>query len=207
MELERARQIGKQVVDALASTCQRIQIAGSVRRCKLECNDIEIVYIPKMEARQVDLFGATKEIPLVDLAIARCIDEGLLARDMETRRWGPKYKRAIHVPSGVVIELFSADQDNWGCVLAIRTGPVDFNKIVAAKPWHGGIMPTDLRMVECSLWRNGQQLATPTEESFFAALRIPCWPPSERSAAMIAEYLESCAPTLGTILISLRKEQ
>ena len=46
MELEKARAIASEVVKRLSPYCQRIEVAGSVRRKKAQVNDIDLVLIP-----------------------------------------------------------------------------------------------------------------------------------------------------------------
>jgi DNA polymerase/3'-5' exonuclease PolX len=47
MTLEYTREIAEALVELLTPACQRIEIAGSIRRKKLYPNDIEVVAIPK----------------------------------------------------------------------------------------------------------------------------------------------------------------
>lgn len=190
MNLSKALHVASQTVDYLRPSCSEIQTAGSVRRLEPQVKDVEIVYVPKTDTRVINLFGETKEFSLADLTIADLIDQNILARDNQTKRWGPKYKRAIHVPSGMVIELFAATPDNWGYILALRTGPSDYNRIWVSHDYHGGTLPPSLQLEGGNLWRNGQQLSAPTEEIFFATIGIPHWPPPERSAERLREHIE-----------------
>jgi len=64
MNVEQARKIGMEVVEALAPACDRIMIAGSVRRGKAQPKNIEIVYIPRLVPTRVDLF-TTNQVPAV----------------------------------------------------------------------------------------------------------------------------------------------
>ncbi|NIN36317.1 MAG: hypothetical protein GTO60_14990, partial [Gammaproteobacteria bacterium] len=54
--LEIARGIAEQLVSAFAEHCERIEIAGSIRRLRPDIGDIEIVAIPIID-RQQALFG------------------------------------------------------------------------------------------------------------------------------------------------------
>lgn len=203
MNLEQARRIGMEVVEALAPACDRIVIAGSVRRAKPDPKDIEIVYLPRMTRTRVDLF-TYNHIPVTQSRIEDLVSRRFWQFDDRVKRNGPYYKRMVReiVPpvtsmenwwgddeQRIVIELFRADPDNWGYILALRTGPGEFNKIWAAKPWHGGCLPVDLKLSGGYLWRNGKPVATPTEEEFFAQIGLPCWPPEERSAIRLATWL------------------
>lgn len=47
MKLERATIIADKVVTALRPLCERIEIAGSVRRARPEVNDVDLVLLPR----------------------------------------------------------------------------------------------------------------------------------------------------------------
>jgi hypothetical protein len=56
--LARARIIAGEVLDLLSPVCERIEIAGSVRREKATVGDIEILCAPRVRHEtQMDLFG------------------------------------------------------------------------------------------------------------------------------------------------------
>ena len=192
MNLEQARQIGMEVVGALAPACDRVVIAGSVRRGKAQPKDIEIVYIPRTVKRRVDLFEWS-DGPATEAVIGRLVAQRFWRFDDQVRRNGPKYKRMVRWGNDeeqqVVIELFRACPDNWGYILALRTGPGDFNKIWAAKPWDGGSLPTNVVLKDGFVWVNGRPVPTPTEEEFFERIGLPCWSPGERSAVRLAKFL------------------
>ena len=46
MELEKARDIAEKIEAVLESSCERIMIAGSIRRRKPDVGDIELLCIP-----------------------------------------------------------------------------------------------------------------------------------------------------------------
>lgn len=188
MKLERAREVGMQVIAALSSRCARATIAGSVRREKAEVKDVEIVYLSQEETRIVDLFGRTVTYPLTDRLIERLVEQGFWMKDKQVKRWGPLHKRLIFRET--VIELFRAKRENWGLVLALRTGPADFNHILVTSDRWGGAMPGNMRMAGGFLLREGLQLETSDEASFFAYLGVPYWRPEERSAEKLNSFLQ-----------------
>jgi len=188
MNLEDARQIGMEVVRALTPACDRIVIAGSVRRDKPTPKDIEIVYIASMTQARVNLFD-TAPVPATDELIDDLVGHLFWFYDDHVKRNGPKYKRMIHTQSGAVIELFRAEPDNWGYILALRTGPGDFNALWARHPWSGGTLPVDIRLKDGFVWRDGKPVAVPDEATFFNEIGIPNWPPAERSAARLGQWL------------------
>ena len=192
MEREKALDVAYGVAAGLDPAFVQLEVAGSIRRLEPEVKDVELVGIPRLRPTQVDLF-TTEDRPFVDEALADLVTWGVLTWDQEVKRNGPKYKRLIHVASGLVIDLFLAQPENYGLQMALRTGPRDFCKLMVMQPQkHGGrgAMPLGMRMDGGFLWRNGQRLDTPTEEAFFAALDVPCWPPEQRSARRLQEWLD-----------------
>lgn len=188
MDWKEARVVADEVVEVLAAACERIEVAGSIRRGKARVKDVEIVLIPRTGQRQVGLWEY-EEYPLVDPVLEGMVGAGVLAWDEVVKRRGPKYKRLVHVASGLVVEVFGATAENWGLILAIRTGPAEFNKRLVSKGWHGGAMPLEMRMDGGFLWLRGERVVTETEEAFFEALGVPCWEPGERSGEGLKIWL------------------
>lgn len=193
MKLEHAHKLTRTVVETLSPACDRIIVAGSIRRSKPNPKDIEIVYIPSIFTERVDLFNYA-QVPATESLITTLIHQRFWILDPDVKRNGPKYKRLLLPGQGeegedVVVELFRAALDNWGYILALRTGPGGFNKLWAAKPWVGGACPHDINLRGGYLWRNGKPVATPTECAFFAEMNLPHWEPHERSPAKLGKYL------------------
>ncbi len=111
------------------STCERVAVAGSIRRRKSEVGDIEILFIPKMATRQKDMF-TTEEYSLADELIEAWLERGAIqkrpSKDGRTA-WGPKNKLAIHTESGIHVDFFSTTNENWNVALVVRTGSKETN--------------------------------------------------------------------------------
>lgn len=113
-------------------TFERWEIAGSMRRKKPDVGDIEHVVIAAFEHVPVGLFDDVNSHEPHSCLRAR-IDELLrtgVARlhrysDGRTRNGdryvGLEFRGRLH-------EIFVADLVNWGCILAIRTGPADYSR-------------------------------------------------------------------------------
>ena len=119
MILYDALQIAEKIKSQLSPHCERIEIAGSIRRRKSEVKDIEIVAIPK-----------PYEVGLFESGIATIVN-----------RWEKvkgelpcKYTQRI-LPEGIKLDLFFADRSNWGLILAIRTGSAEYSHKVLATAW------------------------------------------------------------------------
>jgi DNA polymerase/3'-5' exonuclease PolX len=123
--LAQAQAIAEEVYNALHPHCDRIQIAGSIRRQKASIGDVEVVCIP----RQVPsgLFGDELE---VEPAFVAAVNQWPAVKGQPTG----KYTQRV-LPSGMKLDLFMAAPDNWGLILAIRTGSAGFSEHVLARRW------------------------------------------------------------------------
>jgi DNA polymerase (family 10) len=174
-----AEQIATAIVGDLGPYCDRIAIAGSVRRKKEMVGDIELVAIPRYVA--AGLFGDRT---------ANLLWQHLHAG--ETYHFtkgdnpdGRYYQLAIPMYPGVQVDLFLAQPDNWGLTLLVRTGSAEFSAAVLAR-WKrvqgiGRDRPgsVDGRLVT----RDGRVVPTLEEETVFYLLGVQPIEPERRSAA------------------------
>lgn len=120
--------LAEKIVEELRPFCERIEIAGSLRRKKETVGDIEILFIPRMEDRQMDMFS-TEPMDLAHEELNRWLATGIVSKregEKGTTSWGPKNKLAQH-PSGIGIDFFSTTAENWWVSLVIRTGGKETN--------------------------------------------------------------------------------
>lgn len=121
--------VAAELGDILTPFCERLEIAGSLRRGKPTVGDIELLFIPKSESRADGLFDTT-QVNLADEVINRLLSSGVLAKRPNVNgsfAWGEKNKLAIHGPSGIPVDLFATTADNWWLSLVIRTGSKETN--------------------------------------------------------------------------------
>ncbi len=165
----------------------RCEIAGSLRRGRPEVGDVEIVIEPTFDE---DLFGSRLPTSTaLESAIDLCVERGLLIWDRAVVRNGPRHKRLIIAALGIPLDLFVASPDNWGNILAIRTGDADFSRLLVTQRYKGGLLPDWMRHGDGRLYARAEgypdfreasepnaylenALACPTEESFFAHLGL-----------------------------------
>lgn len=174
MEYQKALEIANKWVSELAPFCEKIQIAGSIRRGKPEVKDIEIVCQPKNEP-VIDMFG--NEIAQFSAL------ESYLSQVQNVRfvKNGEKYKQ-IRLPEGINLDLFIVTPPaQYGVILAIRTGPAEYSHWLVTPKRQGGGCPSFLKVKEGALHNNGKTLLTPEEKDFFEALGVPWTPPDQRS--------------------------
>ena len=108
-------------LELLRPHCERIEIAGSLRRKCARINDIEIVAIPKPYEPE----------GLFQTGIATVVNQWPVVKG----HLPCKYTQRILPWCGMKLDLFFPTVDNWGYQLAIRTGPADFSHKVLARGW------------------------------------------------------------------------
>jgi DNA polymerase/3'-5' exonuclease PolX len=143
--LEDARAVAAELVELLGPFCERLVVAGSVRRGKVMVGDVELVYAPKCAELQ-NLLGEVDEVvSLVDAKTEALVKDGVLAKRRNvngSQMWGAKNKLAVHVKSGMPVDLFATDLRCFENYLVCRTGPGDLNTEIATRAkamglkWH-----------------------------------------------------------------------
>lgn len=140
--LKQADALTAKIMDALRPGCQRIQAAGSVRRCAPTVGDLEIVCIPA--SKQVSMFGDLDlSATWLDDILADLLRQGRLTPGHAN---GEKYKSFILPSTGVQLDLFIVTPPEWGIGYTIRTGSADFShRLVTQRALSNGwgYMPGD----------------------------------------------------------------
>ncbi len=180
--LEFAQSVGEDLVQLLAPHCERIEIAGSIRRRRLMVGDIELLCISRVIGSSSDMFGGVGAVGYaLDTAIDELVTHGsilLKRRSMRGRcTYGRQNKLLTHVPTGIPVDVFAATQENWGMAQLVRTGPREWNIRVMSRfralgmrgHAYGGVTN-----------ENGHETNCPSEESVFELLQWPYSPPARR---------------------------
>ena len=146
-----------EVMRMLYPVCERIEIAGSLRRNKPDVGDIELVCIPK---EQTDLFGN-------NYRNANGISEALRINGAVLRKDGEHFKQInlIHC----MCDLFITTPECWGVIFLIRTGSAEFSHKMVTPRQYGGYMPSHLHVKDGRLWNGNDLLNTPEEKDVFIA--------------------------------------
>ena len=121
---EEALQVAEALKARLDAYCERIEIAGSLRRRRPDVGDIELLVIPKRY----------REVDFVDRVVRHLLHDGILAYRRNTRgslMYGPKNKFLIDVASGIAVDIFCTDLECWPVALVVRTGGETTNKRIA----------------------------------------------------------------------------
>ena len=166
-QYERAYRYARELQSRLSPHCERIEIAGSIRRQKEEVGDIEIVCIPK--TIMAGLFSDEVER-----------DPGFIAAvdTMEAVRGKPtgRYTQRI-TPLGIKLDLFMATKENWGLILAIRTGSADFSAMRLAARW----VQLGYHSADGMLIKDGEEFPCYEERELFQLLGMDWIEPKDRN--------------------------
>lgn len=176
MNIKEAEEIGSALVAVAGPFCHTVVVAGSVRRQKPEVKDIELV------ARAADMTGL--------VAALRSRGAFIKPGTQEIIPWEPKpdarYLRMM-LNEGVKLDLFLANEHNWGPLLAMRTG----SGTGPRGPWEGFVPALFARWREVSgggrmlnclpTLPDGRSVSVPTEEGFFNLCGAHFIPPQARA--------------------------
>jgi len=171
MKLDEALIIAEKLKKRLEPYCVNVEIAGSIRRKKPEVKDIEIVAIPK-----------PYEIGLFRSGIAEVLDDYPIIKG----HLPCSYTQRM-LPEGIKVDVFFANEVNWGYIFALRTGCADFSR------W---LVVTQFKRLGYKCERGfvynkrGDILSFSNEEELFKTLKLPYIPPESRISGRLYECLK-----------------
>ena len=154
MALERAQKVADAVVKHLSPYCQRIEIAGSIRRKKPWVNDVDLVLIPK------DLWNLHSEL-------------------MKLGQLKMSGKKIIRVMVGSTqVDIYVCEPETWATLLLIRTGSKENNIRLCSRAkdmgWHLAASGDGL------FNEREERIAGDSEISIYNALGLPYQRPEQR---------------------------
>ena len=154
MKLEQAKKLAEQIIEQIRPHCERVEVAGSIRRKKSEVRDIDLVLIPK---------------PLLWHRIIATLQRSMNAKVL---------KRGDRIAQltikGVNVDLYSATEQTWGALLLIRTGSMAHNIKLSKRALSMG-----LKLSHKGLIKDGKIIAS-TEKEIFEVLGMDYVEPEQR---------------------------
>jgi DNA polymerase (family 10) len=152
-----AAQYGEALVDWLRATpgVERVEIAGSFRRCKETVGDLDILVTCRSPARAIERFVA---YPDVDEVLAQ----------------GPT-KASVRLRSHLQVDVRVLAAESFGAGLHYFTGSKAHNIAVRAIGRKSG-----LKVNEYGVFRGKKRIAGRSEEEVFASVGLPWIPPELR---------------------------
>ena len=183
-----AGRLATKIVEVLRPFCQRIEVAGSLRRRKAEVGDIEILYIPRMtRVRNPEaLFGDELiELNAVDLELAEMLKEGSLEKRLNVNgspTWGAEKKLARAVKTGIPVDFFATTEKNWFNYLVCRTGGAESNMEIASAAKRQGFKWNSCGSGFTQTWGTGETkfVVINSEREVFQFVGLPYKEPWER---------------------------
>lgn len=161
-----AMEMANELISRLGKACQRVEIAGSLRRGKQQVGDIEIVCIPHL---QPDLFGGEDYL-------WREVREALAAYKMV--KGGDRYQQ--YNLGRCMADVFVTTREQWGVIFTLRTGSAEFSRKLVTPRTYGGMMPNDMHILDGRLWNRGVSVETQEERDLLAAMGLEWVEPEQR---------------------------
>lgn len=166
MKLFGAYNLADRIKKELAPMCERIEIAGSIRRGRSDVNDIDLVILPKPGQ--------------LDGIKARCEKKCVVVKDGDQNY-------IVRLPSGFQLDIFFARHSvadllqrvpgNFGTLLLCRTGSTAHNIYLVEHAKTRGFTWNPYKGV---LDGEGFVIASETEEEIFDMLALNFVPPANR---------------------------
>jgi len=154
MKLEQAKKLAEQIMNQICPYCNRLIVAGSIRRKKPVVRDVDLVLIPK---------------PLLWHRIITT-----LQRNMDAKVLKHGEKAAQLTIDGVNVDLYSATDETWEPLLLIRTGSAQHNIKLSMIAQTKG-----MKLSHKGLIKDEKNIAS-TEQEIFNLLDLTYVPPEER---------------------------
>lgn len=161
--LAKMNDIGLKVVATLRDHCERIAIAGSVRRQVHYPHDVEIVCIPKKHAGR-----PTTQFCLAVQSLGKILKGK--KRGIHNAKYLRLWVNEEHV------DLFIVEPDVWGMQLLIRTGPADYSRHILAEFNKRGFHSENAVLSNAS----GKELCFGEEADIFEFLNFDYVHPTDR---------------------------
>jgi DNA polymerase (family X) len=160
LDLKEAEKIAELVKASVASQCEQIEIAGSIRRQKPKIHDIDFVAVAKNDFEWQRINEKLKQLK----AKPNCAGNSVI-------------KAFVPCQDGLFqVDFYRAKPTTFGIHLLVRTGSADHNMWLAGHAFSKGMR---LKYSE-GLIREGVSVAGETEQGVFETLGLPYPPPTKR---------------------------
>jgi DNA polymerase (family 10) len=184
MKLQEAEDYAARVCRAIEPFCQRFEVVGSIRRRRPDVNDVDIVAVPRLKTAEGTPFGsegfAWAQIPKIlgkrlNAAIVRKGDE-LICITLPDGTPENVDRGPFSLFGKYQVDIYRSSEETWGVLLLIRTGSKDHNIKLCSRAKAMGLMLS----AKQGILKNGEVIASRTEEEIFATLGIPFVKPEDR---------------------------
>ena len=160
LDLLSAQTLADQVKTAVESQCERLEIAGCLRRQKPKVHDIDFVALPKSDPEWIKINEKLKRLK----AKPYCSGDSVI-------------KAYVPCQGGLFqVDFYRAKPSTFGILLLVRTGSADHNMWLSGHAFAKGMR---LKYGE-GLVKEGAIVAGEDEKGVFDALGLPCPLPLDR---------------------------
>lgn len=183
-----ALQVAQDLKNCLLPFCEKIEIAGSLRRHRAHVGDIELLFVPKLVPPPQDLLpGLIDKKPIsfcnaTNEAIEQLLSVGVIQKRKNSKGsfiWGEQNKLAVHVGSQIPVDFFSTTPKNWFVSLVIRTGGKQTNIALAMAARKSGLKLNPYGEGYTDL-KTGRVLSCNCESEVFSFVGLPYRRPEHR---------------------------
>ena len=152
-----ARESAEEIVADLKQlpSIRQVSVAGSCRRRKETCGDLDVLATSDDSAVAMDRLAAN---PLVEKVLAR-----------------GETKQRVRLRSGIELDLRVVPDESYGAAMQYFTGSKEHNIVIRRRAIERG-----LKLNEYGLFREDEYVAGRTEEEVYAAVGLPFIPPELR---------------------------
>jgi DNA polymerase/3'-5' exonuclease PolX len=160
LDLQPATALANEILSAVMAQCERIEVAGSIRRQRPKVHDVDFVVVAKSDADWQRINETLKRLK----AKSNCSGKQLI-------------KTYVPFQNGLFqVDFYRAKHSTFGIHLLIRTGSALHNCWLAGHAISKGMR---LKYSE-GLIKDGVPIAGEDESGVFTALGLPCPSPAER---------------------------
>lgn len=185
MDLKTAKRYADKIAEWISPFCEgpdRIVIAGSIRRQRPLCNDVDIVCIPKTEVQRDLLGNVTGEINLLFRFLQDYVKDHSEARFISGGTQVGK-QVLLQLPK-CQLDLWFATRQTWATRVLCRTGSREHNIWLCNEARKRG-------MTWDPYWGlkvGDRVLELESEEEMYRALGLPYLPPEKRERGTVVPY-------------------
>jgi len=133
----------------------QVSVAGSCRRCKETCGDLDVLAISDDSGAAMDRLAAH---PLVEKVLVR-----------------GETKQRVRLRNGIELDLRVVPEESYGAAMQYFTGSKEHNIVIRRRAIERG-----LKVNEYGVFRGDEYVAGRTEEDVYQAVGLPFIPPELR---------------------------
>lgn len=137
------------------ASVQQVSVAGSCRRAKETCGDLDVLAVASDSEEVMDRLAAN---PLVEKVLAR-----------------GETKQRVRLRSRIELDLRVVPVESYGAAMQYFTGSKEHNIVIRRRAQERG-----LKINEYGVFRGDESIAGRTEEDVYAAVDLPWIPPELR---------------------------